>query len=156
MLYPNFPGRAAFSTNHVEPGVHLAASPAILAGQRSRHKTQLMTLDLCRRYATHCTADTIATSNESGEAPFSLPSVEELPLYDFYCAPQPAGVDGLDAMVLAGNGLEESAVRAAAQEQQLPSSADDPSNDGSRYVPREYSSEQGPHRHADGALQEEL
>jgi len=136
MVFPNFAGRVAFSTNHVEPGVHLAASPAILSGQRSRHRTQLMTLEICSRYHMRCeVGDPTGATDDKGSVPFGLPSAGQIALYDFYCAPQPAGEAGFQSLALAGEALAPRARKAA--QLSASSNGEDPSKDGSAYVSRD-------------------
>ena len=131
MVYPNLPGRLAFSTNHVEPGVHLAKDPQILQGQRARHLMPLLDLKQCKRLQLHCSADEAAGLPPGEQRPFSLPPVDAIGLYDFYCARQPSGVDGAEALRAAGSALR---TRLPAGFHERPPVADDPSEDGSEYL----------------------
>jgi len=112
MAYPNLPGRTSFSTNHVEPGLHLASDPRILQGQRARHTVPLATHLFCDKIGLRCRADLqgeiaeIATSTgETPPPPFALPAADEIATYDFYCARQPTGEAGFEAMAAAGEQL---------------------------------------------------
>lgn len=114
LAYPNLPRRTSFSTNHVEPGQHLA-TPA-LAGQRARHKVALVDRAFCARLGLRCAANTEDSADADGaadgaaDAPFSLPAADEAALYDFYCQRQPAGAAGFAALAATG-----AAVRAKAE-----------------------------------------
>ena len=55
MAYPNLPQRTAFSTNHVEPGLHNVNLQA-LAGQRARHRMPLVDARFCAAQGLRCRA----------------------------------------------------------------------------------------------------
>ena len=100
MVYPNFPRRTSFSTNHVEPGVHLEHSnPRVLYAQRQRHRVPLVTNATCERIGMRCEfepASSSAAAEAKPERPFELPRAPAL--YDFYCMEQPQGEAGEAAM----------------------------------------------------------
>jgi hypothetical protein len=110
MAYPNLPGRTSFSTNHVEPGLH-NHDPQVLGGQRARHTVALATDPFCDKIGLRCRDDLdgeIATANGGkGEMPppFALPAADEIATYDFYCAKQPTGEAGFEALAAAGEQL---------------------------------------------------
>ena len=79
---------------------------------------------MCEKYKVHCTADGVAGLPDSGLVPFSLPPAVELPLYDFYCELQLAGVEGFNLLALAGEGLHLRAERAAELAAPIPSAED--------------------------------
>jgi hypothetical protein len=78
MVYPNMPGRASFSTNHVEPGVHVRDA-RVLSGQRGRHRVELMTRAWCDRYRINCTHDPASWPLSQAVA-FELPPADDVPL----------------------------------------------------------------------------
>ena len=107
MAYPNLPGRTSFSTNHVEPGLH-NHDPRVLSGQRARHTVPLVTDPFCDKIGLRCRADLdgeSATSAGEMPPPFALPAADEIATYDFYCAEQPTGEAGFEAMAAAGEQL---------------------------------------------------
>jgi len=94
LIYPNLPGRASFSTNHVEPGTH--THPQLgLAGQRARHRVALVNRSLCAQWGMRCRLEDAVSSAlkasdgagkaNSGAPPFELPKADDTPLWDFYC-----------------------------------------------------------------------
>ena len=89
MVYPNLPKRVSFSTNHVEPGVHVSRSA--LQGQRNRHNVDLVTRQWCQSARMACEA------NESSANAFELPTRQSIELYDFYCSRQPDGGEAGEA-----------------------------------------------------------
>ena len=102
MAYPNLPQRTAFSTNHVEPGLHNVNLQA-LAGQRARHRMPLVDARFCAAQGLRCRADLDGDGGPSDEPPpFALPAADEIAAYDFYCARQPPGAAGFEAMAAAG------------------------------------------------------
>ena len=108
MAYPNLPGRTSFSTNHVEPGLHLPSNDAVLRGQRARHTIPLVTDLFCAKHGLRCRADLdgeVATSVEETPPPFALPAAAEVATYDFYCARQLTGEAGFAALASAGEQL---------------------------------------------------
>ena len=107
MAYPNLPGRTSFSTNHVEPGLHNHNAQALI-GQRARHTVSLVTDPFCDKIGLRCRADLdaeIATSAAEMPPPFALPAADEVVAYDFYCAEQPTGEAGFEALAAAGEQL---------------------------------------------------
>lgn len=44
-LYPNFPGQASFSTNHMEPGAHISAKDNVVRHDKSDFEVPLMKVD---------------------------------------------------------------------------------------------------------------
>ena len=122
MVFPNLPSRTSFSTNHVEPGTHLAAKSAaelgpMLRGQRARHTVSLVTHKSCAGWRMAC--------DLGDERPFELPSADELSLWDFYCDQQPAGNQGRDALSQAGEKLLAMMPKPSAQVPEVPALAYD-------------------------------
>lgn len=101
LAYPNLPRLASFTTNHVEHGVHLRGQVAIQA-QRRRHRRTLVNAAWCESELMRCNLGA-----EGGEAAFELPHAEDVRLWDFYCALQPAGAEGVAALERAGESLRE-------------------------------------------------
>ena len=126
MAFPNFPSRSSFSTNHVEPGQHLASNA--LVGQRMRHKVPLVDRSLCRRLGIGCNA-----YPESADAPpFALPAADQIRTYDFYCRlQQPEGEAGFAALVDVGQ-----AVQAKAKPLEPADTPPPDEDDGTEYVVR--------------------
>ena len=103
MVYPNLPHRASFSTNHVEPGSHLAHSPraelaGVLAGQRARHRVALVTPQHCAEWRMHCRFG-------EPEPGFELPSPERIALWDMYCNQSLLADGGTAALREAGKSM---------------------------------------------------
>ena len=109
LVYPNLPNRLSFATNHVEPGTHASKSPAVLEGQRARHRVGLVSRSFCVRSGMSC-------EHRKDEVPFELPSATAIELFDFYCSRQKQGRAGDEALWQAGSGLRHqlNAVREAA------------------------------------------
>ena len=108
-------------------GVHLAKDPRILAGQRGRHLMKLLDRSKCEQLELRCSMD----APVGAAAPFSLPSADNIRLFDFYCAPLGAGADGVQALREAGVALRK---QLPFDFFESPPEADDPSRDGTEYL----------------------
>lgn len=129
MAYPNLPSRASFSTNHVEPGQHLAGNA--LVGQRMRHKVPLVDRALCSRLRIGCDAYPGPRHTPSEAPPFALPTANQIRAYDFYCRQQPEGEAAFVALSATGQAVREKA-KPLEPAEALPPDDDD----GTEYVVR--------------------